>query len=197
MKKEEHYGLINRNPYKWVQYKGWFFLDLPKFINQNGFTNGVELGAKEGRSMFFMLQKSSELNLVGIDLWESIEDSAYNTNNKNFEKCRKKLKRFGNRIELRKGDTAVLASNYENNYFEFVHYDLQTASLNTVESHTRILSQWIKKVMNGGVVVGRDFRNPEIRLALNKLGFKDSDIKPCQINTKLSLRMEYVKVKHT
>ena len=196
MKDEKYYGLVKGNPLKWIQFKGWFFLDLPQYIKQNNFTKGVELGAKGGRSMYYMLRKNPDLNLVGIDLWESINAGAYLRNDKNYDKCLKKLKPFKNRVELQKGDASVIADNFKDKEFDFIHYDLQTASLNTVESHYRILSQWVKKVRNGGVIVGRDFRNSEIRLALNELGFKEHNIQPCTLKIRNSVKFNRLNFKN-
>jgi hypothetical protein len=49
----------------------------------------LELGAKAGRSMYYMLKVNKDLHLTGIDLWEVIEGGAYKHNNKNEAKCKK------------------------------------------------------------------------------------------------------------
>ena len=61
---------------RWIKLKGWFIFDLPYFIKENDLQKGIELGAKAGRSMYYMLKVNKKLKLTGIDLWEVIDGGA-------------------------------------------------------------------------------------------------------------------------
>ena len=82
-----------KNIVKWFKFKGWFIFDLPYFIKEQKFNQGLELGAKAGRSMYYMLKENKDLQLTGIDLWEVIEGSAYKNNNKKRKNMYSKAKK--------------------------------------------------------------------------------------------------------
>ncbi len=174
-----------------IKYKGWFLFDLPYFIKENNLKYGVELGAKAGRSMYFMLKHNKQLHLTGIDLWEIIEGSAYKDNNKNEQKCRQKLKKFSNRTTLIKGDAKEIASNIDNETFDFIYYDLQCHLM--LDFHQEMIEAWLPKIKKGGFLIGRDFK--QFRQAFYNIGFKESDFKVCKIRNRESLRLEYLILK--
>ena len=177
-----------RNLVEWIKFKGWFIFDLPYFIKENNFKKGVELGAKAGRSMFFMLKTNKQLHLTGIDLWEDIEGGAYKENGQNEIKCKRKLKKFNNRISLLKGDAKQIANTIPDEEFDFVYYDLQCRAM--VDFHQDMISIWIPKIKKGGVLIGRDFR--DFRSAFYNLGYTDKDFKNCNIKNRVSERLEYL-----
>lgn len=179
-----------RNIVKWAKFKGWFIFDLPYFIRENKYRKGLELGAKAGRSMYYTLNANKELHLTGIDLWEIIQGGAYRDNNKNEYRCRRKLKKFGRRVELIKGDAAVIANETANGQFDFIFYDLQCKDMSNF--HREMISKWIPKIKKGGVLIGRDFR--DFRDAFYALGYKESDFKRCMIGRRVSERLEYLRI---
>lgn len=179
-----------RNIITWIKFKGWFIFDLPYFVKEKKFLMGLELGAKAGRSMYYMLNANKKLNLTGIDLWEVITGGAYKDNNKNEIKCREKLKRFDSRVTLIKGDAKVIADGIPDEKYDFIYYDLQCKPM--AGFHEEMIGKWIPKIRKGGVLIGRDFR--DFREALYSVGFKESDIKKCTINGRVSERLEYVDI---
>lgn len=181
----------NLNLIEWIKFKGWFIFDLPYFIKQEKFKNGLELGAKAGRSMFYMLKVNKHLNLTGIDLWEVIEGSAYRENEKNEQTCRNRLQMFSNRVKLIKGDALEIAVGAESGVYDFIYYDLQCKSMTNV--HQTMIETWLPKIKKGGVFIGRDFR--EFRQAFYNLGFVEADFIRCRIGDRVSKRLEYIVVK--
>ena len=179
------------NPIKWLKHKGWFLIDLPFFIKANGFKKGVELGAKAGRSMFFMLKFNKQLHLIGIDQWQVIEGTAYRKNPLNEEKCRGRLNQFNERVTLIKED-ALLATNFiDDNTLDFVHYDLQCKSMK--DKHEEMIKAWMPKIKDGGMLIGRDFR--DFREAFYNLGYREREILRCKIKGRFSQRLEYLVIK--
>lgn len=180
-----------KNPVRWVKHKTWFLFDLPYFIREKNFKKGLELGAKAGRSMYYMLRANKQLQLTGIDLWEVIEGGAYKNNNNNERKCRKKLRKFKDRSILIKGNAFDLCDQLEDHFYDFIYYDLQCISMQGF--HSSVLEKYLPKIKKGGVLIGRDFR--DFRNDLYALDFQESDFKPCDFKNKTSQRLEYLEIK--
>jgi len=180
-----------QNLLRWLKFKGWFIFDLPYFIRENDLQKGIELGAKAGRSMYYMLKVNKNLQLTGIDMWEVIEGGAYNDNNKNEIRCKYKLKKFNTRVTLIKGNAEQIADNIPKAEFDFVYYDLQCKLMTGF--HQEMLSKWIPKIKKDGVLIGRDFR--VFRSAFYNLGYSEKDFKKCMIGERVSERLEYLVIK--
>ena len=180
-----------KNPIQWIRRKSWFLFDLPSFIMERGYQNGLELGAKAGRSMYHMLRVNPGLQLTGIDLWEVIEGGAYSKNDGNEEKCHKRLKKFKDRITLIKGNALNLSEEIENGSLDFVYYDLQCKPMHGF--HSSVLEKYLPKIKKGGVMIGRDFR--DFRNDFFGLGFEESDFIPCEFKNRVSHRLEYLEIK--
>lgn len=175
-------------PFRWLRFKGWFILDLPYFIKERKLTTGLELGAKAGRSMFYTLMANKQLHLTGIDLWEVIEGSAYKRNNKNEDKCRRRLQRFSSRTTLLKGDAMQIVEDFDNGQFDFIFYDLECFLMHDL--HEQLIQKCLSKLRPGGYLIGRDFRN--FRGAFYNIGIEEHDIHRCTMGTRISERLEYV-----
>mgnify|MGYP001793539273 CR=1 FL=1 len=179
------------NPFHWLSHKGWFFYDLPYFIYENQWIKGVELGAKSGRSMFYMLKHNKELHLSGIDKWQVIEGGAYKRNPLNELRCKRRLKRFQERADLIHEDALVAAGFFEDDSLDFVHYDLQCKPM--LGKHGEMIAKWTVKIKDGGVLIGRDFR--DFRDSFYRLGYEENEIFKCKIKGRFSRRLEYLVVK--
>lgn len=179
------------NPCQWLRYKGWFFYDLPFFIKENQLTVGVELGAKAGRSMYYMLKYNKELHLSGIDKWQVIAGRAYRRNPLNQIRCIRRLNRFQERTNLIHEDALVAAGFFDDDSLDFVHYDLQCKPM--FGKHEEMIETWTAKIRDGGVLIGRDFR--DFRNSFYRLGYEEKDIVPCKIKGRFSRRLEYLVIK--
>lgn len=177
-----------RNIITWFKFKGWFIFDLPYFIKEQQFTKGVELGAKAGRSMYYMLKVNQQLKLTGIDLWEVIEGGAYRENNRNELKCIAKLRSFGERVTLIKSDAIEVALGTADELYDFVYYDLNCKPM--IGHHQSVIAAWLPKIRKGGMLIGRDFR--EFGSELYALGFEEEDIRKCIMGNRVSERLEYI-----
>lgn len=180
-----------RNIITWFKFKGWFIFDLPYFIKERQFSKGVELGAKAGRSMYYMLKVNPQLALTGVDLWEVMEGGAYKHNNKNELKCIRKLKPFGKRVTLIKSDALEVATTTGDGLYDFVYYDLNCKPM--IGHHQRLIASWIPKIKKGGMLIGRDFR--EFRPEIYALGITEEDIQRCTMGSRISERLEYIVIK--
>ena len=176
---------------QWIKFKGWFIFDLPYFIKERHFKTGLELGAKGGRSMYRVLKANKDIHLTGIDLWEAMEGSAYKNNNKNEDKCRRKLRCYSDRTTLIKGDAKEIATAIEDGSFDFIFYDLQCGSMS--DFHNHMIQRWLPKIKKGGLLIGRDFR--DFRASLYSIGFNENDIHRCTIGNRVSERLEYIVIK--
>lgn len=179
------------NILKWLRYKLWYY-DFARFIKEQHLHYGAELGVMAGRSFTFFLKKNPSLQMVGIDLWEDQPDTPYSHNTRNEKKCRKRSRRFKERIKLFKGDAAKLAMKFPNRSFDFVFYDCFNYRISTPDIHFYILQPWLSKIKKGGFLISRDFHEPDIRHALNEMGF--ADIKIMCVNGKQSERVKYVEL---
>lgn len=177
-----------RNIITWFKYKGWFIFDLPYFIKEKKCSVGIELGAKAGRSMYYMLKENPQLHLTGVDLWEVMEGGAYRHNNKNEDRCIRKLRSFRDRVILFKSDAIEVAKITADRHYDFVYYDLNCKPM--LGHHQSIIAAWLPKIKTGGMLIGRDFR--EFRPELYALGFSEVDIKRCTIGNRVSERLEYI-----
>ncbi|MFA6152087.1 MAG: class I SAM-dependent methyltransferase [Chitinophagaceae bacterium] len=180
-----------RSIIEWFKYKGWFIFDLPYFIKEKQYTIGLELGAKGGRSMYYMLKENKNLNLTGIDLWENLEGSAYKNNQKNEFRCKRKLRRFSDRTTLIKGDAKNIVNEFPDSSFDFIYYDLQCR--NMLDFHHQMISLYLPKIKNGGILIGRDFR--QFRETFYNLGFEEEDFLNCKMGERISPRLEYLVIK--
>ncbi|MEM6541264.1 MAG: class I SAM-dependent methyltransferase [Bacteroidota bacterium] len=156
------------HPLKWLKYKTWFLLDLPFFIKENGFNTGLELGAKAGRSMFYMLKFNKELFLIGIDKWDVIEGSAYKRNPLNEAKCKRRLKKFADRVKIIQNDALKVAKSIDDQSLDFVHYDLQCKAM--LGKHEEMIKLWTTKIRDGGLL-NRRFKSIAME---NKILSKES-----------------------
>ncbi len=179
--------------YNWLRFKLWFILELPFFIKEQQFKNGVELGAKAGRSLKRILQHNPNLKMTGIDLWEIIPGGAYKKNVENEKICIKATKKYGERVQLLKGDANILAKQFADSSLDFVFYDLYNFRTSNSDFHQKMLENWLPKIKLNGIIIGRDFHNSDLKKVIEDMGFV---IQNCLIHQKPSIRLKYFIKKH-
>ena len=162
--------------------------DLARFILENNFKTGVEVGVKACKSYRTCLKLNPELTLIGIDTWEVLPNSPYAKNDKYEIKCKKISKAFGKRAILIKGDAATIAEKFPDESFDFVFYDLFNYRVSKVSLHETVLKAWFPKLKENGKMVGRDFFEPDISQALRNLGYS---FDYCKIGQYVSPRLAY------
>ena len=175
-----------------LKYKLWFIFDLPAFVKHNHLKKGLELGAKGGRSMFWMLIRNKTLHLVGIDIWEVLNSKTYKNNDKNELICKRRIKRFKDRVKLYKGNVNDLVDEFEDNYFDFIYFDLFSPITSSTEDLIKVLDNYLPKIKKGGYLIGRDLHKPPFKeVLLNHYGII---MKPCIIKARTSVRLKYYKI---
>jgi Methyltransferase domain len=175
-----------------IKYKLWY-MALSKYIKEKKFAAGAEIGVKAGRSYFFYLKRNKKLQMIGLDLWEDQPDSPYKNNLRNGEKALKRNKQFENRSTLYKGDAVEVGSKIKDGSLDFIFYDLFNYRISTVKLHREIIKPWLAKLKSTGVLIGRDFHEPDIAQAIKELTSKS--IAPIIVNGQPHIRLKEVRLK--
>ena len=157
------------------------FETIAGWVNEFGWTSGVELGVFDGTTFFYLLDHCPDLSMVGIDLWG--KTIRYPTAPVAVEKCKCEYcnatrdKRrstpaegveasvFGRalmepRATLYKMDTAAAAALSDNVDFVFVDAGHDTNSV------VLDIQAWIRKVRKGGRLIGHDYNMKSVRDAV-------------------------------
>jgi len=130
----------------------------------NKFEDGalfVEIGTWKGQSAFFMANKIKESNkkitFYTIDLFEVPEDNYLNAYLEDgedlYEKCLKNLKPLKDYVNIIKGDSRVVHSQFKNDSIDFLFLDGD----HSYEGVKKDLELWFPKVKKGGVIGGHDY----------------------------------------
>jgi len=142
---------------------------------------GAELGLYQAESFCTILQVCKNVKkLVGVDIWEPYQDCL--GGNDKFKRDLKQIEFIYNtainyinycgeshRAEVLQMDTVEAASEYEDEYFDFVFFDAHL----TEEQLFFELSAWYPKIKTGGLVIGHDWHMPETSSAVFK--FRDTN----------------------
>jgi hypothetical protein len=174
-----------------IKYKLWY-IALSRYIKEQKFASGAEIGVKAGRSYFFYLKRNKKLRMIGLDLWENQPDSPYKNNLKNGEIALKRNKQFENRSTLYKGDAVLIGSKIKDGSLDFIFYDLFNYRVSKIELHREIIKPWLAKLKSNGVLIGRDFHEPDIAQAIKELTSKP--IAPIIINGRPHIRLKEVRL---
>ena len=164
--------------------------DLGTFIQNKSFHSGIELGAKDGRSMKAILRKNPSINLIGIDLWEDMpESSPYKENSKNELLAQKRIQKYHN-AALLKGDCLLIANNIEDKSLDFIFYDLYDFRWSNVDFVKSVFEAYLPKLKNSGMLIGRDFDQFDVQQCCKLLNL--NEIKNVQIKGKPHPRLKYI-----
>lgn len=152
---------------------------LIEWIEEAGWSRGVELGVLKGDVFLRLLEACPRLSLVGVDIWEPRLDqealrpvggrsyaehdlAAYETN------LRSEARRFGERARLIKGWSVEVAREFPDGHFDFIFFDGD----HTHGGLSSDINAWASKVRAGGALCGHDANNepfPGVAAALNEL----------------------------
>ena len=165
--------------------------DLGRFVREHGFSSGLELGAKSGLSMEAVLKENPELRLTGIDLWEDMPDSSpYRANSSTHPVAENRIRCWGNAV-LMKGDCRMLGDYFADGSLDFIFYDLYDHRWSTDVFIISVLSIYLPKLKPDGLLIGRDFDQPDVHWALAQMGLPGPE--PCRIQGRASTRLKYVR----
>jgi len=153
----------------------WRWDTLIRFIKENNYKTGAELGVHDGVSFKNMVKRCPECNLVGVDLYESQPENngpekwtpgenghawdhkRYYTDLLNF--CHN----HDNAVII-KDYTTNVAEQYPDGHFDFVFIDADHG----YEGCLRDIKAWHPKVREGGRVIGHDIHFPTVQKAVTE-----------------------------
>ena len=130
---------------------------IERFISDNNFTNGVELGVREADLSRYLLNKFDNLHLVVVDLWsqggfsDKMNDIYNHSENERIS--RERLEPYKERVEILRMATHLAADNYDDKSFDFVYID----SSHVGDCVTREINAWYPKLKDTGIMCGHDY----------------------------------------
>lgn len=108
--------------HKWKRYHV-----IEDLVKAHGWTKGIELGVREGKTFFHILKFCKEMHMTGIDLWEPHESNLPGTNwdhEKNLEAVKSFTEFYKeDRYTLIKGRTDEVHTQIDNKSANFVFID--------------------------------------------------------------------------
>lgn len=149
---------------------------LERFIKENNWTLGAELGVHTGVNFKYLIQNCENLSLVGVDLYEPQPDNdgpekwtpGENgwewAHNKHYQDIMNFCSRYPSRTKIIKDYTTEAAKLYEDGEFDFVFIDADHG----YEGCLRDIKAWEPKVRAGGVVFGHDIHFPTVKQAVTE-----------------------------
>lgn len=131
------------------------FTELPQLFNELGFKIGAEVGVYRGVYSETLCKKMPQLQLYGVDLWETYEGyKDYESKEDMSDAMNEAAKRTkGLSCQLIKGPSSLVVEQFKDESLDFVFIDGNHAYEYVVED----ISRWSKKVRKGGIVCGHDF----------------------------------------
>ena len=134
--------------------------DIPSFLQESGMKVGAELGVQRGIfSLHTLLNWPSCTKYVLVDLWSqhsNYEDLANvdTAQQGNItQQMLTSLKRFQDKIEICRNHTTACATQYPDNFFDYIYVDARHDYKGVSED----LVAWWPKLKDGGVFAGHDY----------------------------------------
>ena len=122
-----------------------------------GFTEGVEIGVKEGDYSVELLAANPALHLRSVDPWMVREDYRDGRGqplfNQFYETAKQRLSVFGARSEVIRGFSLDVAQTLPDRSLDFVYID----GHHSFQATTNDIVEWSKKVKIGGIIAGHDY----------------------------------------
>lgn len=127
-------------------------------LNLNGY--GIEIGVAEGNFSEILLSTSNLKELYMVDAWQNFGDKYVDINNvsdreqlSRYLKVVHRMKKFGNRATVLRGDCNAMVEHFMDNVFDFVYLDAD----HSYEFVKKNLNDWYPKVKVGGIFAGHDY----------------------------------------
>ena len=141
---------------------------LLKSMGLNG--NGIEIGVATGKYSKILLDTTELKKIYLLDAWKHFPTEEYNdsSNVKQaaqdalYEMVCKKVRPYGNRVQVIREDCTVAVNNFEDDFFDFVYTDAN----HMYYAIYRDLREWYPKVKKGGVFAGHDYINRNNRIGV-------------------------------
>jgi len=143
------------------------YLEQIQRIEKDGYF--VELGTYLGKSTAFMateiINSKKNIRFDAIEWWDY-----------HYRKTKENLKNFSDKVNVIKGDSRKIFTQYKDDSLDFVFIDTS----HTEEDTLLELQGWYPKIKIGGVIAGHDFDHPGypgVRIAVEKFFGKDYEVK--------------------
>lgn len=153
---------------------------LARIIQAKGWTRGVEVGVKEGRTILYLLRECPNLTMLGVDLWEprpGLEKEGGESHVTSdlpgqYQHLRNVTAKYKERAVLLKGESTAIAQTIPDASLDFAFID---ADHREFAVRADILA-WLPKVKPGGMLCGHDYQDkfPGVKAAVEALcpGFR-------------------------
>ena len=156
------------NVYRWKT--------LERFIKENNWTKGAELGVHDGVNFKHLIQSCPNLTLVGVDLYEAQpenngpekwtpgENGHQWNHNQYYKNMLDFCSKYPDRAIIIKDYTTNVSEKYMDETFDFVFIDADHG----YEGCLRDIKAWEPKVRKGGYVIGHDVHFPTVKQAVTE-----------------------------
>lgn len=156
------------NVYRWKT--------IERFINENNWQTGVELGVWKGETFKYLIKNCPTLELTGVDLYEAQPENngpekwvpGENGHEWSHIRYYKDLldfcTKYGSRAKIIKNYTTVAATEFDDNSIDFVFIDADHG----YEGCLRDIQHWAPKVKPGGYIMGHDIHFPTVVKAVTE-----------------------------
>lgn len=146
----------------------WRWHVISTFVNRCGWTHGIEVGVKEGRNLFNLLDMCPDLVMLGVDAW-SVQDGPESYADWNLRNMYKTVMDragvYNGRCHIIKAQSVDAAKLVEPHSADFVFIDAQ----HTPEAVTEDIYAWEPSLKLDGVMMGHDIHYPGMRSAISEI----------------------------
>ena len=147
------------------------WLLLEKWVKDNGWTHGAEIGLQRGWTICHLMENCPGLHMIGVDQWVEVPDTgepgwdSYDHIDLEYwaEVVKGRLARLGGKVlHMHSLEAAKLVPDAS---LDFVFLDGD----HTERGAAADIEAWSPKVKATGWVTGHDWNRPEVEAALNRL----------------------------
>ncbi len=143
---------------------------IERFIRENGYTRGAELGVWDGRCYQYLTTHCQDLHLIGVDLYAPQPDnegpekwipgeSGHNWDHETYYKNITEYIDFIGRGEFIRDYTYNAALKVADNSLDFIFIDADHSE----EGVRKDIEMWSPKVREGGMIIGHDIDWPSVK----------------------------------
>lgn len=157
---------------------------LERWVNENGWTIGVELGVFDGRTFLHLLQNCRDLTLYGVDVWGRFTPQGATTSgercfcpycsetrasrkSRSIDQMERAVKGAVVAIDPDRGKLLTLATSdavrmFADGTLDFVFVDAD----HSTEGVARDIREWAPKLKPWGWLIGHDYNMKSVRDAV-------------------------------
>lgn len=139
--------------------------DLARLFAELGFTVGAEIGVQQARYSAVLCRLIPDLQLYGIDPWQTYEDYQDYGSQTKMDEFREIAKRrlAAYNCELIEKSSMEALADFSDASLDFVYIDGNHDFLHV----TQDVVGWLKKIRHGGIISGHDY----LKSAHSKVGY--------------------------